>query len=98
MNFVSMYHMQGGKIIAIAPPLSPPPTLPAAEIASKISQQDQRHNDAPDTLAGQVDHMRRWGYVRIKSFVAPETLVDLQFQFRNEQAAVMQVRIGILHF
>ena len=32
------------------------------------------------------------GYVRLKDFVSPGTLVVLQEEFRKEQAAVLQVR------
>ena len=48
------------------------------------------HNDAPDTLEGQVEHMRRWGYVRLRKFVATSTLTQLQLEFRKEQAAVLR--------
>ena len=44
-------------------------------------------------LEEQAQHMRDWGFVRLKGFVAPQTLARLQTEFRKEQAAVLQAEV-----
>ena len=85
-------HMRGtNEPITFAPaPPQPPPT----SAASTIPRLQPGHNDAPQSLEEQVQHMRDWGFVRLKRFVAPQTLARLQTEFRKEQAAVLQAQDG----
>lgn len=85
-------HMhRGGEQIQFAPPVPSPQNRSTADIIESIPRLDfdAGHNDAPQSLDDQVQHMRDWGYVRLKSFVAPTTLAELQSEFHKEQDAVL---------
>jgi hypothetical protein len=88
-------HMSSGaESITLHPPFPPSASFErtAEDVAATIPALDfaAGHDDAPQGVKAQAEHMRRWGYVRIKGFVPPERLARLQAAFRAEQAEVLR--------